>query len=751
MAASVVTASVICYREVLTTLKDNTYSKSFLDITMEIPYSGTAQRPPILDGSNYSIWKVRMRFYIKSIDEKAWQRMLQGWNPPRRTYGEGDFLLKPETEWNADETAASNMNNKALNATFTSLDSNIFSLVTNYFENLRMEESETIDDYERRLRKIENEAIDLGDFISNERLGVNESDLGDDSIAFLTKQFGNYLKRMRDYKKPGQKPKVLNASAIGKPLRICGPKQNTIPSKSQNHFQKEGKTLNISKKFESVKCHECTGFGHYANECPTRLRKGMYAFLSDDEDEERTEQGEEETQNALSVLVLQKKHNVITGVTTLGHNTDQKVLCLNASVSGDSNQEAGEVELYWDNAQKMYEELYNDWILRNKTNSALTKENSELKASVARLEVVLSKKDLELGKVKEELGRANATLAKYNSSMTKLDSILMMGKDDRAGLGFHNSKFEVGESSQTIFVKENNNSASVPVVIPKKKAIPLKTQAPVQRKKQRKRRQELSSVLPTLNQNTARKKNSEKKDKGKVTYGGGANGKIVGKETLNVEGLPKLQNLGHANFKALKKLSQYDAVRGMPNLTSEVPYMCGDCQKGKQTRMSHPVLQHCGTTRCLELLHMDLMGPMEVESCGGKRYSFVYVDDFSRIQLAKFDSKSDNCLFLGYALNSRAYRVFNLRTRTIMESINVVFDDYADLKGKTIECNIDDMLDTISSQTDSSVVNSVVPPEKSPSTTLSPTLNMNEQSTEEHDDFEDEIRDVGHDVPSKIQ
>ncbi|XP_073121962.1 uncharacterized protein [Henckelia pumila] len=168
---------------------------------MEIPYSGTAQHPPTLDGSNYAIWKVRMRVYIKSIDERAWQRVLQGWNPPRRTDGEGDFPLKPETEWNAEETAASNMNNKALNAIFTTLDSNMFSLVTNcvcakqaweklqmhcegsnsvrrtkrrilttQFENLRMEESETIDNYERRLRNIENEAIDHGDAISNERL-----------------------------------------------------------------------------------------------------------------------------------------------------------------------------------------------------------------------------------------------------------------------------------------------------------------------------------------------------------------------------------------------------------------------------------------------------------------------------------------------------------------------------------------------------------------------------------------------------
>ncbi|XP_073132483.1 uncharacterized protein [Henckelia pumila] len=397
-------------------------------------------------------------------------------------------------------------------------------ILTTQFENLRMEESETIDDYERRLRKIDNEAIDLGDAISKERLvskvlrslserfqmkicaideskdtsilgldelmsslrtyelemnfgkknkgnsialqvsndsyndfvdlthGVNESDLGDDYIALLTKQFGNYLKRMRDYKKPGQKPKVLNAPAVGKPLRICGPEQNIIPSKSQNHFQKEGKTMSISKKFESVKCHECTGFGHFANKCPTRLRKGMCASLSDDEGEEGTEQGEEETHNDLSVLVLQKKHSVVTGVTTLGHNTDQK----------------------------------------EQDKFCFNKENSELKASVARLEVVLSKKDLELGKVKEELGRANATLAKFNSSNSKLDSILMMEKDDRAGHWY----FDSGSSRHMTGLKKY-----------------------------------LSDYV--------------EQDKGKVTYGEGANGKIVGKRTLNVEGQPKLHNVLH--------------------------------------------------------------------------------------------------------------------------------------------------------------------------------------------------------------
>ena len=46
-----------------------------------------------------------------------------------------------------------------------------------------------------------------------------------------------------------------------------------------------------------------------------------------------------------------------------------------------------------------------------------------------------------------------------------------------------------------------------------------------------------------------------------------------------------------------------------------------------------------------------------------------------RDHLGKFDAKSDISLFLGYAINSRAYRVFNLTTKTIMESINVKIDD----------------------------------------------------------------------------
>ena len=46
-----------------------------------------------------------------------------------------------------------------------------------------------------------------------------------------------------------------------------------------------------------------------------------------------------------------------------------------------------------------------------------------------------------------------------------------------------------------------------------------------------------------------------------------------------------------------------------------------------------------------------------------------------RENLGKLDAKSDEGIFLRYSTNSRAYGLFNKRTKTVMESINVEVDD----------------------------------------------------------------------------
>ena len=49
-----------------------------------------------------------------------------------------------------------------------------------------------------------------------------------------------------------------------------------------------------------------------------------------------------------------------------------------------------------------------------------------------------------------------------------------------------------------------------------------------------------------------------------------------------------------------------------------------------------------------------------------------------RENVGKFDSRSDEGIFLGYSSTSKAYRVYNKRTMKIMETVNVVIDESSD-------------------------------------------------------------------------
>ena len=81
---------------------------------------------------------------------------------------------------------------------------------------------------------------------------------------------------------------------------------------------------------------------------------------------------------------------------------------------------------------------------------------------------------------------------------------------------------------------------------------------------------------------------------------------------------------------------------GIPTIDINGKFFCDGCQVGKQTKTSHRSLKECYTNRVLELLHLDLMGPMQIESLGEKKYVFVVVDDYSRFTWVQFlKGKSD--------------------------------------------------------------------------------------------------------------
>ena len=71
----------------------------------------------------------------------------------------------------------------------------------------------------------------------------------------------------------------------------------------------------------------------------------------------------------------------------------------------------------------------------------------------------------------------------------------------------------------------------------------------------------------------------------------------------------------------------------------------------KTTKSLHKKVKEIRTTRPLNLLHMDLMGPMRIESKGGKRYVLMVADDFSRYFVHFLREKSEAIEHLKFLFN----------------------------------------------------------------------------------------------------
>ncbi|GJT91654.1 retrovirus-related pol polyprotein from transposon TNT 1-94 [Tanacetum coccineum] len=95
------------------------------------------------------------------------------------------------------------------------------------------------------------------------------------------------------------------------------------------------------------------------------------------------------------------------------------------------------------------------------------------------------------------------------------------------------------------------------------------------------------------------------------------------------------RRLGHANMHLIQSLAFKELVRNLPKLKFD-QHFCDTCKIKKQAHASHKAKNVVSTTRCLELLHMDLFGPSSIRSYGGNRYILVVVDDYSRYTWTRF-------------------------------------------------------------------------------------------------------------------
>ncbi|GKE32031.1 retrovirus-related pol polyprotein from transposon TNT 1-94 [Tanacetum coccineum] len=99
--------------------------------------------------------------------------------------------------------------------------------------------------------------------------------------------------------------------------------------------------------------------------------------------------------------------------------------------------------------------------------------------------------------------------------------------------------------------------------------------------------------------------------------------------------------LSHLNFDYIKLLSNKDVMIVLPKLKYVKDQLCSSCEVSKAKRSSFKIKVVPSSKGWLNLIHMDLCGPMRVASINGKKYILVIVDDYSRYTWTLFLRSKD--------------------------------------------------------------------------------------------------------------
>nr|GEV47036.1 hypothetical protein [Tanacetum cinerariifolium] len=163
---------------------------------------------------------------------------------------------------------------------------------------------------------------------------------------------------------------------------------------------------------------------------------------------------------------------------------------------------------------------------------------------------------------------------------------------------------------------------------------------------------------------------------------------IFEKDTLDESNLWH-RRLGHKNFKTMNKLVKGNLVRGLPSKIFENNHTCVACQKGKQHRAFYslsPILfwAEAVNTACYVKNRVLVTKPHNKTpyelllgrspSIGFMRPVGCAVTILNTLDpLGKFDGKADEGFLVEYSVNSKAFRVFNSRTKIVQVTLHIKF------------------------------------------------------------------------------
>nr|GEX83209.1 hypothetical protein [Tanacetum cinerariifolium] len=184
-------------------------------------------------------------------------------------------------------------------------------------------------------------------------------------------------------------------------------------------------------------------------------------------------------------------------------------------------------------------------------------------------------------------------------------------------------------------------------------------------------------------------------------------------------------SLSHLNFDTINDLAKNDLVVGLPKFKYHKEYICPLCEQGKSKRASHPpkpvlnsktpqqnrfverrnrtLVEAARTMLIFSRAPLFLWAEAIATACytqkrsiihrrfnktpyeliNGKKSYISFLHVFGALfypkndheDIGKLGAKGDIGFFISYSADSYAYRVYNRRTKKIMETMNVTFDE----------------------------------------------------------------------------
>jgi transposase InsO family protein len=146
------------------------------------------------------------------------------------------------------------------------------------------------------------------------------------------------------------------------------------------------------------------------------------------------------------------------------------------------------------------------------------------------------------------------------------------------------------------------------------------------------------------------------------------------------------RRLAHVGMRNLHKLQKEGHILGLMNVDFEKDRSCRACQANKQVGAQHRAKNIVTTTRPLEMLHMDLFGPITYISIGGNKYDIIIIDDYSRftwVFVLQDKSETQEVLnkFLKRAQNKFDAKVKRIRSDNGTEFKKTQVEDFLDKEG----------------------------------------------------------------------